>query len=307
MNKAFIKIIIFAIVIYLLISLELLPEGLNFELIGAVVVAIILYIIDTFLDWNYKVIWLRSFWIWIRGRNVRVSMAYQIKIRHRDRLVLVPVSKGKFWQLVGGKFKYTMQSKQYIDSITEGVDPYLNETSTRKQDLALMIKPLKVRGFLKWFDSGEGRERDPWREFSEEILQLAPLKPVDAHQLLFHKCDTIQTPLRYNNHLKEWEIIRYDVYEIEHLKNSNSDLSKLLTKAFDVEQIALATNQEAIEGCIQGISKHSSLYKPIAKHVRWIMNGKWDDDLEVWEKPKTRCGCRYDMDGLVLADSGDGK
>lgn len=307
MNKKLLKLTIFSLIVYASISLDIIPSGLINELAGAVAAAIILYIADTLLEWDYRTVWIKCLWLRLIKRNVRVSMSYQIKIRHNDRLVLVPVSKGKYWQLVGGKYKYTSKSKSYIDSITQGVDPNFNDTSTRKQDLALMVKPEKVRGFLKWFDSGEGRERDPWREFSEEILQLASTKPIDAHQLLFYKCDTIKTPLRFNEHNKEWEIIHYDVYEIEHLKNSNIDISELLTSAFDNEQIALATNDEATEGCIQGVSKSSPFYKPIAKHARWIMKGKWDSDLEVWEKPKTRCGCRYDKEGLVLADNGGGK
>lgn len=109
-----------------------------------------------------------------RNQPVRVTVAYLFRIEVNGKYALIKRHKedNKGFQPVGGCYKYLKEeNRKLFDKL--GIEPcnHVPRDEDTEHDLRIIIKKRKnLITFLKWFESRENRELDPYREFCEELI-----------------------------------------------------------------------------------------------------------------------------------------
>ena len=108
----------------------------------------------------------------IKGNYIRVSMAYQYRIKVKDKYLLVKNSNPnwKWYQHVGGKYKRIEETQKVLKDWDATDDIKMNTVGLKKGDLAVFIPAKNAVKFLNWFDNKKEREISHWREFYEELI-----------------------------------------------------------------------------------------------------------------------------------------
>lgn len=180
-------------------------------------VALIITIIENRIFLRLIIHWL---WNTICRRNIRVSMSYIYIIKIGNKYLLVKNTHNAKYQLVGGKYKFFPEAKSNLEKLSYSEDIKLGVEGTRKDDIAFFIPSKNLFKFLKWFDSGNDREIDHFREFHEELLESKKtVTPIISDKELFNyinfrKVKTINTGIRKSPQESGFNCLEYNQYDI---------------------------------------------------------------------------------------------
>jgi hypothetical protein len=160
---------------------------------------------------------IRHLWYSLRYRNrsIRISTSYLFKIYVDGKYLLIRGSRYRTqFQPVGGVHKVSPQGNATLSAMGVTDDDLIPLDSVSYGDLRVRVPGKKVFQFFRWFDSRQGREDSPWREFQEELLATGIL-PLDKfphimHNYLGREVDRI----RYSPWAESLEILVADVYEL---------------------------------------------------------------------------------------------
>jgi hypothetical protein len=211
---------------------------------------------------------LRHFWYSIRYRNqeVRVSAAYLFRIKVSGKYLLIKGSRFPQYQPVGGVFKVSSQGSALLQAIGARDDDLIGVDATSTSDLRIRIQGKHLRKFYSWYDSREGREDSPWREFYEELV-VPGIVPASEFPFVFHNYKgRVVDKIRTSEYAGCLEILIADIYELlpttsqeDALKSTMADTSGQF-RWFDESAIL---RRGAISGEPQGMH--------IAAHARKIL------------------------------------
>ncbi|GAA3302371.1 hypothetical protein GCM10020295_48010 [Streptomyces cinereospinus] len=104
--------------------------------------------------------------------------------------------------------------------------------------------------FFRWFDSRQGREDSPWREFQEELLATGIL-PLDKfphimHNYLGREVDRI----RYSPWAESLEILVADVYELVPTQKKQEDALRQLAATGHPDIVWVSSQQIKRRGAV---------------------------------------------------------
>ena len=153
-------------------------------------------------------------------KTIRVSISYIYRIKVVNKYLLVRNTHNSKYQLVGGKYKFFSEAKPDLEKLSYSEDNKLGVEGTRKDDIAFFIPVKNLFKFLKWFDSGNNREIDHFREFHEELLESKKTAtPIISDRELFNvisfrKVKTINTGIRKSPQESGFNCLEYNQYDI---------------------------------------------------------------------------------------------
>ncbi|MER5938660.1 hypothetical protein ABT121_15200 [Streptomyces sp. NPDC001928] len=159
---------------------------------------------------------LRHLWYSVRyaTKDVRISAAYLFKIKVDGKYLLIQGRRFQQFQPVGGVYKASSSGRAFLALIGAQDDSLIPFDDQSSSDLRIRIKGRQIPKFYAWFDSREGREDSPWREFHEELISTGIL-PAEEFPFTFQdyvKREVDQ--IRYSEHSQSLEILIADVYEL---------------------------------------------------------------------------------------------
>lgn len=115
-------------------------------------------------------LYVRLVWLAMRGRRLRISFAYLIRVRVDDKYLLVRNERSGKYQPPGGVFQFRDPSIPARFDL--GPDTALPNVPA--SDLRLIFKSpfsnFRLFDFLCWFKLRQQREVDAHREFEEELI-----------------------------------------------------------------------------------------------------------------------------------------
>lgn len=123
---------------------------------------------------------------------------------------------------------------------------------TSKNDLRIVIGNGRyLFNFMRWYQSGRGRETDCWREFYEELVAPGILPGdifgyVSTRHLRRHV-----TPVSFSNHVQKYERLIAEIYELIPTADQEAALRRL-QKTASSEYIFATEDQIRREGVIPG-------------------------------------------------------
>lgn len=179
---------------------------------------------------------------------IRISASYLFKITiskdAKELYLLVKSDRRNQYQPIGGCYKYFPEAIEYLNSIgfvpensSNGVDSV--------SDIRMVIPEENIDLFLKWYDSGKGRETSFYREFVEEVVDYLPdeqkknFNKIDCQLLAKGSYDVFYDDEKKIKSIKPMDIISIKLTEIQYnnikqLVQSNKDRFILVTRE-DIE------------------------------------------------------------------------
>lgn len=166
-----------------------------------------------------------------RNDEIRLSVAYLIRIKRRDKYLLVKNTKilDQF-QPVGGVYKYNKEGLDFLKSIKFRDDDGYSANNGNKNDLRIRIKGNYVLKFIKWFKTRQGREVTAYREFKEELLDTEILdKRYFAEHDMYLRYEGIDIgKLKFSPHFNCKEILIREIYEFIPNSTQEKEIENLL-------------------------------------------------------------------------------
>ncbi|WP_240330499.1 hypothetical protein [Streptomyces sp. CB09001] len=159
---------------------------------------------------------LRHLWYSVRHatKDVRISAAYLFKVKVDGKYLLIQGRRFQQLQPVGGVYKASSSGRAFLALIGAQDDSLIPFDDRSGNDLRIRIKGRQIPKFYAWFDSREGREDSPWREFYEELVSTGIL-PAEEFPFTFQDYVKREVdPIRYSEHAQSLEILIADVYEL---------------------------------------------------------------------------------------------
>ncbi|MFD4508039.1 hypothetical protein [Streptomyces sp. NPDC058457] len=160
---------------------------------------------------------LRNLWYSVRYRNrsIRVSTSYLFKIYIDGKYLLIRGSRYRNqFQPVGGVHKVSPQGNATLSAMGVTDDDLIPLDSVSYRDLRVRVPGKKIFQFFQWFDSRQGREDSPWREFQEELLATDILPQADFPHIMHNYLRREVDSVRYSEWAEALEILVADVYEL---------------------------------------------------------------------------------------------
>jgi len=159
--------------------------GIGIGILGVLVIDILDYLVT-----ERK--FLRLYWDcykpWVNP-EIRLSISYLYRIELNGKYLLVKSNRvANTYQPVGGVYKYYYpEAKGELDCMGAVTDTHIDNDEDSEYDLRLNLQNRKkFRKFLKWFQKGEKREIDPWREFYEELV-ITDILPADTFPYIHYE------------------------------------------------------------------------------------------------------------------------
>jgi len=167
-----------------------------------------------------------------------------------------------------------------MQAVLKGFDPQPTDENKYKDgdqgDLRITIPGRKLCAFVRWWQSREGREILPTREFEEELVETGILLHVLFPSPNFHRYDSKITGPRLANfypHTKR-EILLHEFFELSDLSAGQQEAIQELVEGQDWPTMS----KEAIFGwySVQEIGSGGAVSEKnqvwsIASHASWMM------------------------------------
>ncbi|MFE4514871.1 hypothetical protein ACFRMQ_11855 [Kitasatospora sp. NPDC056783] len=177
---------------------------------------------------NWKQI--RHIWYSLRYRNrsIRVSTAYLFRILIDGKYLLIRGSRySNQFQPVGGVHKVSLQGSTALASMGVTGDDLIPVDAESDGDIRVRVPGRRLVEFFNWFNSRDGREDSPWREFQEELIAGGVLPssvfPHIMHNYIRREVDRI----RYSPYADSLEILVADIYELVPNRDQEDALRQL--------------------------------------------------------------------------------
>jgi hypothetical protein len=173
---------------------------------------------------------IRHVWYSIRyrRRSIRVSTSYLFRILIDGKYLLIRGSRYMHqFQPVGGVHKVSPQGSSTLSAMGVTDDDLIPVDPARYGDIRVRVPGRKIAKFFRWFDSRQGREDSPWREFQEELVAAGIVSrenfPYIMHNYLRREVD----PVRYSEYADSLEILVADIYELVPTQDQENELRRL--------------------------------------------------------------------------------
>lgn len=175
---------------------------------------------------------LKIVWYSIRTwrSHVRISAAYLYRIKIDNAYLLVQGKRFDQYQPVGGVYKaYTSSSGKRNDM---GIldDRLLEPDEVSEGDLRVRVPGKNLVSFVRWFETGRGRETDGWREFYEELLATGILSESAFRFIKYDRIQRIYRPLRFSEWAQSQELLIADIFELIPTDDQLVELRQLRTR-----------------------------------------------------------------------------
>jgi hypothetical protein len=240
------------------------------ELVTALLVGVIATVMIPILD---EVVGQRGlltyFWYGLRYRSskIRLSMSYLYRINVDGRYLLVRGSRfSDQFQPVGGVFKLLPEGHAALHELGTVDDDLLPIDETSRNDLRVRLPASSVYEFMKWYESGSGREVDPWREFYEELVAPGLLKAETFPWIMTRKIRRVHNPIRYSDYAQSLEVLVADVYELIPTAAQSEALRALLSS--ESSDICWATEHDIDR---RGFRPESATLTRISETASWVI------------------------------------
>lgn len=242
------------------------PVGTSINSIATSILAgLILFYIDLIvLSWkNAKIIfWQLKYW----NVNIRLSISYLYQVKIDDQYLLIKSDRRNSYQPPGGVYKRLADSDAFFTNISALDDNLIPLDVASEGDLRMQIKGKYLLQFIRWFESGKGREISPWREFYEELIQTNILSSSNFPYVYYRFIRRHWAGVKYSHFTNGPELLVADIFELlpkpnqlEELKNLNHSYS---------DQIIFA-DADSIRR--NGVVPKKSLETTIGDHTKWIL------------------------------------
>lgn len=160
---------------------------------------------------------LRHIWYSLRYRtkSIRVSTSYLFRVVIDGKYLLIRGSRfPNQFQPVGGVHKVSPQGSAALSAMGVVGDDLIPVDPSSDGDIRVRVPGKRIVQFFRWFDSREGREDSPWREFQEELLASGIL-PVSKFPHIMHNYVRRDVDkIRYSPWADSLEILVADIYEL---------------------------------------------------------------------------------------------
>lgn len=175
--------------------------------------------------------------------SIRISASYLFRIKINDHYMLVRGERfPDQYQPVGGVYKMLASGRAFLKGLHVLDDALLPVDDTSRDDLRIRIDGRHLWSFMRWFDSGVGREVDQWREFSEElvlpgIVEFEDFPHITVDRIRRHR------EFRFSEYAQSQELLLADICELVLTDAQESALRRLMLDGV-VEPIRFATEEE---------------------------------------------------------------
>ena len=206
--------------------------------------------------------------------SVRISFAYLFRIKIDDKYFLVPNTRTKKYQPVGGAYKFNeIEASYFSENIPVEYDEYIIVDNITKKDYRLFVKNKNLKEFIRRFDKTPNRENinDLSREFKEEIFASGILDEHGFGNLSYKYCGRHMTSI-VETVFHPFEILLADVVEVRLTPYQESLFKNLIEQDSNKYKFATAKEIKA-EGIKTGTQYLSA---SIANHTFKILSEKSD-------------------------------
>jgi len=189
------------------------PGGALFAISSGLAIGFAIPLIDSLIVHFRE---LRIAWYSVRTwrRRVRISASYLYRIRIDNEYLLVKGHRFDHYQPVGGVYKTHRSSSGTRNALGILDDDLLVPDAVSEGDLRVRVPGRKLVPFVKWFESGQGRETDGWREFYEELISTGILPGEPFRVIRYDYLGRQYKRLRYSPWAKSDELLIADVLEL---------------------------------------------------------------------------------------------
>lgn len=159
---------------------------------------------------------LRFAWYSLRyaRQTVRVSASYLYRIRLDGEYLLIKGRRYPQYQPVGGVWKTGPTASGFLKEIGAKTDDLIPQDDWSEHDIRIRIAGIHLHKFVRWYESGKGREVGPWREFYEELVRPGYLSVDDFPYVMHDQTKRIYRPMRYSPYAQSRELLIADVFEL---------------------------------------------------------------------------------------------
>lgn len=159
---------------------------------------------------------LRIAWYSIRTwrSRVRISASYLYRIQVDNDYLLVKGKRFDQYQPVGGVYKAYPSSSGRRNDMGILDDRLLEPDEVSEGDLRVRVPGKNLVSFVRWFETGRGRETDGWREFYEELVATGILRESNFRFIKYDRIQRRYQPLRYSEWAESQELLIADIFEL---------------------------------------------------------------------------------------------
>lgn len=211
---------------------------------------------------------LRHLWYSTRYRNriIRVSTSYLFRIKIDDKYLLIRGRRFPQFQPVGGVHKVTAQGSGELLAMGVTDDDLVPFDSSSRGDLRVRVPGRRIARFFTWFNSRQGREDSPWREFQEELVASSILSGAHFPHIMHNYVRRDVDKIRYSPHAQSLEILVADIYELTPNPDQEAELRNLMNSGHP-DLLWASTQQISRRGAVPG-QTHQVV---IAQHAQRIL------------------------------------
>jgi hypothetical protein len=189
----------------------------------------------------------RLAYLWRSARHwnstVRISASYLFRIKIDDEYLLIRGDRfPDQYQPVGGVYKMLPEGRSLLSSLHVLDDDLLPVDETSRDDLRIRIKGRHLWTFMRWYDSGQGRETDTWREFSEELIRPGILSFSTFPHIRAVRSGRHQE-FRFSDYAQSTELLIADIFRLLLSPEQEVELRRL-AEANEADRVRFATEDE---------------------------------------------------------------
>lgn len=224
---------------------------------------------------NYLNLFFKTKYGAYKNQNIRFSIAGLIRIKipgtNKYLLVLNRRIENQL-QPVGGVYKRYGDESLFTkwgykpDNSKNGLD--VDDKSSC--DLRFMVPGKNCIDVLNWFESGQERENNPYREFKEELLDTNILDSNIFSQIDYKHVRRFSKNLVWSEFFTCYEILIYDVYELIPNEKQKEALIQLLKKENDLSKGFGIVSCDDIEQ--QRLLQENKQIARIGQHTKLLIN-----------------------------------
>ncbi|WP_108249947.1 HU-CCDC81 and SPOR domain-containing protein [Planctomonas deserti] len=242
-------------------------EGWLFAISSGLVIGFFIPLLDTLIIHHryLKIAWY-SLKSW-RSR-VRISASYLYRIHIDGDYLLVKGHRFDHYQPAGGVYKAHPSSYGTLNEMRVLNDDLLVPDEVSEHDLRVRVPGKHLFAFIRWFESGRGRETDGWREFYEELIATGILSHETFGFIKYDRITRLYHPMRYSPWASSQELLIADIFELIPTPAQHAELRHLKTVR-DPRFLWVSENQIRRLGAADGASSQTTR---IAETAVWTID-----------------------------------
>ena len=244
--------------------------GIGDEVGQQVAIGILVFVVGAGVEaWLGNRRWAKYIWLSVRNwnQNVRVSISVLYRIEIEGEYLLVPSARfpGRF-QPVGGVLKAYGSGVSELRRLGVRDDDVVPIDSVSDGDLRVRVPGRNLVGFLRWYDSGLGRELSGWREFQEELVSTGILQQATFTSIREDALRRHESPARYSEWAGSHEIF---IAEIRIVLPTEAQALALRRLKLESSEGYVWVSASTIER--RGIGTGATEQIQIAEQTSWIL------------------------------------